>query len=150
MKNLMGKCLALLIVFITAVSIYSFTIEKASLVGEWRGTDNTQKSAVFIFSQDEYLTMIMDGKTMGGKDFEVNGKKVDIKYEVNSIKTPMWLDFVFYLEGKKLEGKTSNGIFRFIDANRIELRMNNTTNTHYDKFDASDKENTIFLTRVNK
>lgn len=126
----------------------SFAPLTHNIVGEWKGTDKTGKSASFILDKTNHLTMVMDGKVMSGLEHEVNGRKVEIKYEFDESKKPIWLDFVFYFDGVRDDSKTAKGIIRFISDSKIELRMDFDSNLRFEKFDPRDKENTIMLTRT--
>ena len=135
------------VLLLTTVFFMGFTPPGHNIVGEWAGTDKTEKTASFIFDKTHHLTMIMDGKVMSGVEHEENGKKVAIKYELDETKKPIWLDFVFYIDGVREDAKTAKGIIRFISDTKIEMRMDFDSHTRFDKFDPKDKDNTIILTK---
>ena len=113
------------------VILGSFAPPGHNIVGEWKGSDKTGKSASFILDKTNHLTMIMDGKVMSGEEHEVNGKKVEIKYEVDETKKPIWLDFVFYIDGVRDDTKTAKGIIRFVTDTKIEMRMDFDSNQRF-------------------
>lgn len=122
--------------------------KKKSIVGEWKGTDNSGRTMSLVFDKDHSVMMKSNGETMGGKDYMVNGHKLEIKYEIDETKDPMWLDLVFYEDGKKSEGNSAKGIFKYLSDNKIELRSGFAKPDRFDKFDETDKDNTMILERV--
>lgn len=107
-------------------------------IGEWKGTD---KGASLILDKSNHAVFVSDNQVIGGKDFQMNGFKVECKYEIDYSKNPILLDLVVYEQGKE-KGRLK-GIIRFITDNKIEYRVNFT-----DNFDPEDKENTVVLDKV--
>jgi hypothetical protein len=142
-----NKLLRAVPALLIAIFFMSFSAPTRSIFGEWTGTDKSGKSASFIFEKTHHLVMIMSGERMDGHKHDVNGHEVEIKYEVDETKSPMWLDFAFYKDGEKLKDKTIKGIFRYLSDNKIELRMDFDTGKRFERFDADDKDNTIVMTR---
>lgn len=113
-------------------------------IGEWITTDNTGKTSSLILDKSNHAVFVQDNQVIGGKEFEMNGKKGECKYEIDYSKNPIWLDLVVYEQGKSQEKARVKGIMRFITDDKIEYRLN-FVGERFDKFDPDDKENTIVL-----
>ena len=87
-------------------------------IGEWRGANG---SLTLKNSGDAIL--IAGNNIIGGNGYKINNLNVDVKFEINYAKSPIWLDLVFYEVGKNEMGRF-RGIVRFITHDKIEFRFN--------------------------
>jgi hypothetical protein len=117
--------------------------------GEWKGTDNSGKSASLILDKSNHAVLVQENQVIGGNEFEINGIKGECKYEIDYTKNPIWLDLVIYEQGKAQEIGRLKGIIRFITEDKIEYRVN-FDGERFDKFDSDDKEHTIVLDKETK
>lgn len=134
----------LLIVFIIILQNCSYITDKH--IGEWKGTDKGKTSSL-ILDENNHATLISENSVLGGEEFEIEGIKATMKYEIDYSKKPIWLDLVFYEQGKPKEKGRMKGIVRFITNNKIEYRLA-FSGDRYDNFDSDDKENTIVLDKI--
>jgi hypothetical protein len=132
---------------ITISIIQSCSSSEERHVGEWKGTDNTGKFASLILTKDNHAAFVHDNQVIGGKEFEMNGIKVECKYEIDYTKNPIWLDLVIYEKEKTKENGRLKGIARFITDTKIEYRLN-FIGERFDKFDIEDKQNIIVFDKV--
>ena len=116
-------------------------------IGEWKGTDEKGKVGSLILNESSHVILVMGNQVIGGKDFEIDGIKAECKYEINYKKDPIWLDIVFSKEGA--ESGRMKGIIRFISDTKMEYRLSFDT-SRFEKFDPTDKLNTIVLDKVAK
>lgn len=141
------------VIFAIAVFIFnSFSNPSERHIGEWKGTDNSGKTASLVLDENKDVTMIIHNQVFGGKNFQMNGKKGEVKFEIDYSKNPTSIDFVAYVEdnGELKEKKERlKGILRFITDNKMELRLS-FTGKRFTNFDPEDKLNTIVLERVTK
>lgn len=86
----MKKFLFLLII----VPLLSFnSIEKENnIVGKWKGVNLKNKIGYITFDEDGYASFEVDGKLMGGKNFDVKGKKASMTYSINFDTNPFEID----------------------------------------------------------
>ena len=86
MKNL------ILIFFILTNICYSQDI-KENIVGDWNGIDIDGNKEKMIFSNDNYVSMTINGEFIDGKNYVIkrgknNGQKGFIKYEIDNTSLP--------------------------------------------------------------
>lgn len=116
-------------------------------IGEWKGTDNTGKTASLVLDKNSHAVFVINNQVLGGTEFEMQGVKAECKYEIDYSKNPIWLDIVICEKGKKEEKARLKGIIRFITDNKLEYRLN-FGGERFDKFDSDENENTIVLDKV--
>lgn len=120
-------------------------------IGAWKG-EHTGEIGMLILEKSNNAVLVIDNQVLGGEDFEINGVKHNLKYEIDYMKEPIWLDLIIYTQGhQEEEVKRLKGIIRFITDKKIEYRVNfNPADERFKKFDPEDKENTIVLDKVTK
>jgi hypothetical protein len=70
--------------------------------------------------------MQQGNEIMGGKNFVgKNGKKVDMKYVIDSTKSPIWMDLIITDLETKRNDTLLKGIIRFIRNDKIEYKISN-------------------------
>lgn len=57
-------------------------ISDFSIVGKWKGVVEN-KAAYFTFDKEGYAFMEVKGMKIGGKEFELQGKKGSMRYEID-------------------------------------------------------------------
>lgn len=118
MKNKILFLLALLVL----TSFGKASLTDFNIVGKWKGED--EKDIGFItFDADGYAFFEYKGEVIGGKEFEINGKKGTMTYAVNYSKTPIEIDIIV----EKIESgeiKTLKGIAENIDNNTVKIQLN--------------------------
>ena len=135
------KKILLLLITVSFMS-FSSSIESIELIGKWTGEE--KGDVLFLtFDVEGYALIERKGIVIGGKEFELNGKKGKMTYEINSNKNPMEIDMII----TKLETNEEKRILciaEFIDEDHIVFAMK------FEEKRPSDfnNENTINLTRV--
>ena len=126
------------------VPLLSLTVEidNSKFIGKWEGEDNKEVGYI-TFDNEGYAAFEIQGQVFGGKEFDYEGKKGKMTYEVNTDVTPIEVDLVMTNldNGDK---KIWSCIANFIDDNTMEFAMgfNNIRPTNFEGSDA------IILRRV--
>lgn len=99
------KILVLISVVVCNVS-YSQN-KKLNFVGNWNMTDYWGNKSVFILSEDDYVSMTLNGQFIDGKSFIIHGGKNDgqkgeMKYIINYEKNPIEIDLIAVKENKEM------------------------------------------------
>jgi hypothetical protein len=78
-----------LILFVTLLSLTAFNTPPAAynIVGIWEGNVNGETFAM-EFTNDGYARLIKGDQSFGGKEFDMNGQKVSMTYEVDEKAAP--------------------------------------------------------------
>ncbi|HEY5123832.1 MAG TPA: hypothetical protein VIK14_08875, partial [Ignavibacteria bacterium] len=117
-------------------------------IGEWRGTDKG-KTGSLILDKTGHAIFVMDNQVFGGNNFEINGVKAELRYEIDYAKEPIWLDLVAFEKGIDAEKGRMKGIIRFLTDTKIEYRLQfDLSAERFKLFDSEDKENTIVLNKI--
>ena len=91
----------LLFFFIVPLLSFNSSITEKNIIGKWKGEDGKNIIGLMIFDNDGYATIEIDGKTYGGKEFEINGEKGSMKYSINLDLEPIQIDLIItFLESK--------------------------------------------------
>ena len=98
----------------------SHKVDEYSIVGKWSGLDENNENGTFVFDADGYATMIKNGQSMGGKEFEMKGIKASMKYKIDKSSNPIKFDIIV-LALKSKEVKSMKMLLKFIDNNTIKL-----------------------------
>lgn len=91
------------------------------IAGRWYGGVPGEESKDYmIFEKDQkYISMITNGETIGGKDYEVDGNILDLKYEIDNTQSPATIDFIFYYQGSPM-GRLK-GLINMIDSDSFQI-----------------------------
>ncbi|MFD0991054.1 hypothetical protein ACFQ1R_13175 [Mariniflexile jejuense] len=116
------------------------------LVGKWNGTDFWNNKSDLIFTTDKNVSMTLNGEILGGENFEIKGTKAELKYEIDSSKDPIWIDFIAIEKESKIEKGRIKGIMRFIDENNVELLMN-FNGVRFENFDKENEQSIVKIQR---
>jgi hypothetical protein len=114
------------------------------IIGEWKGMDKGMQVS-FIFDKSNNAKFIQGNNVIGGGEFVKNGKKLELKYEIDYSNKPIWLDLVVYEKGANVEMGRKKGIVRFLSDNKIEYIINFSDTS---RPDLNEKESSIVLTKV--
>jgi hypothetical protein len=142
----------LLIFFIITNICYSQDI-KETIVGDWIGIDIDGNKEKMIFSNDNYVSMTINGEFMDGRNYVVKGgknvgQKGFIKYEIDNSSLPIKIDVIaIMLENNQIVEKGRIlGILDFINKNEMKINLS-YSGIRETEFNDSNKENTINLIR---
>lgn len=108
-----------IIVFLLCIPLLAFKLdnEVKDFVGKWTGEDNGQVGSI-VFDEEGYASIEVGGEILGGKNFELNGKKGSMRYEINTKVKPIEVDFVVTII-ETGEVKKMLGIAEFKDKNNM-------------------------------
>lgn len=125
-------------------------LKQDGIVGEWIGTDYWQNKSEFIFTSDKRVSMTIEGKKIGGENFEINGVKAELLYEIDETKEPSWIDLIALEKDKKVEKGRILGIIKFNDENNFEILLNLKGGDRSINFDKNNEQLIIKMTRKNQ
>ncbi|MFL0354795.1 hypothetical protein [Xanthomarina sp. GH4-25] len=133
-----------IILLLIAIPFLSFNsnLESIDIIGKWVGEDEG-KIAFMTFDKEGYAIFEIQGQIIGGKEFEMEGKKGKMTYIVNPDKTPIEIDLIL----TKLDTNEQQKILciaEFQDENNMILAMS-WESVRPTEFDS---ENSIKLKRV--
>lgn len=135
-----------LLFILLLISSLSFAQDK-KLVGTWKGNDSQGTEIKFIFDAEGYITMSSDGLEVGGKNFDVNGITVSMKYETDLSQTPHKLTYILTDLSGAYPTVTMSGVYQYINDNSIKFRINPNLGESYDSFVDEVDEDTFILKR---
>ena len=130
----------ILLLFIVTLSLTSFNItnnsEDFNIVGKWEGNDDIE-IGYLVFLENNYAYLEVGGQIIGGKDFEVDGKKGSMTYVLDYSTTPIQLDFITTRHDTKKTLKLL-GIIDIINKDEIKVSLGFTGNrpTNFDTADS--------------
>ena len=131
-----------------AVLLSSCKPGKPNHVGEWKGVDSKGMQTSLILNEDNSAILISGNTVFGGLNYKVEDKQVNVRYEFDYERDPIWLDLVFYGGEEDKELGRWYGIVRFLTENKIEYRLSELGEPRKYEFDPNDKENTLVLDKV--
>lgn len=88
--------------------------KKIDLTGIWKLTDYDKNESVFILSEDNFVSMSLNGEMIDGKKFIVrggknNGQIAELKYSINYDTTPIEIDLIA-IKDKEEKGRLLGSI----------------------------------------
>jgi len=132
----------------------AFSQNSVSIKGEWNATDFWNNDSKFIFSEDGYISMTVNGQLIDGKNFiirggKTDGEKLEIKYDINYSKSPIELDIVALKieNGKQKEDGRMLCILKFINSNEAYIII--SKGARDSDFNDENKERIVKLLRQN-
>ena len=95
--------LILLVIAFQASFSQNENISNFKIVGKWKSEDETG-FGYFTFNQDGSTIIETEGRILGGENFEQNGMKFTLEYDIVYEKKPIELDLTFteLKSGRKL------------------------------------------------
>ena len=137
------------LLFFTNIAAYAQT-EKQDLIGNWIATDHWNNESSLVLSEDNYVSMSINGEFIDGKNFSItggtnNGKKGELKYSINTNVTPIEIDIIALLDNEE-KGRIL-GAIKVIDKSEflMTLSFNGVRDTN---FEDSDNENIISVKKT--
>lgn len=146
--SLILRFLLIALIFISTSS--NAQITKNSFVGDWIITDHWNNESPLILSEDNYISMSINGDFIDGKNFIIkggknNGKKGEFKYSINTDKNPMEIDLIAIMDNDE-KGRIL-GAIKLINENNF-LMILSFDGTRDTNFDNANQENIIKVKRV--
>ncbi|MBU2922323.1 hypothetical protein KO504_13300 [Winogradskyella psychrotolerans] len=127
--------------FIIPTLLLNTTTNTNDFIGKWKGEDKNEIGYI-IFDDEGYASFEINGQTIGGKEFFMNGKKGKMTYTINYDTNPIEVDFTM-TKIESGESKKMLGIAEFTDEDTLKFNIN---------FDAARPtefdDDSIILTRV--
>ena len=120
---------------------YSQTIDDNNFLGKWIGEDSAD-IGYLTFDKEGYAFFEIQGQILGGKEFEMNGKKGKMTYQINNEFSPIQVDFIVTIL-ENGESRKLLCIANFIDDDTMEFAID-FENKRPLEFDA---ENSIIFKR---
>jgi len=115
------------------------------LVGLWHGEDQGE-IGYLKFEPDGYAFFIIDGDTLGGRSFHMEGMEGSMTYNVNEKDTPKSINFDTKLKNLQ-EPKRLSGIIKFTENGELMLSIDFGGGTNLKSFI---EEDTVILEKVNE
>ena len=118
----------------------SLTAQNEKLIGSWSG-ESKGEAGTIIFDADGFITFIIDGNSMGGKEFDVDGQKGSMSYVVDYSESPYPVEILI-----KIQDMDAGKIYGFIDVlDEDTIKM--ATGMMNQKITAITEDNSIVLSR---
>lgn len=151
-KKIQMKNITYLLILFSFNSLFSQN--SVSIKGEWNATDFWKNNSKFIFSEDGYISMTINGQLVDGKNFIIrggknDGEKAEMKYDINYTKSPIELDIVALKteNGKQKEYGRMFCILKFINSNEAYIII--SKGARDSDFNDENKERIVKLLRQN-
>ncbi|MDX1653545.1 MAG: hypothetical protein R3277_13695 [Brumimicrobium sp.] len=141
----MKKRLLLLFLVVCSTLLFSHVHSQNAHLGLWKGSNQGQVGYISLDSLG-YAFFVIEGDTVGGKSFMLEGHEVSMKYKIKYNESHHHIDFIIYLKNQNIEISKLPGIFKFNDDQSILLCIN---------FDSEDRpsdfneEDILTLRKVN-
>lgn len=127
--------------FIIPALLLNTTTNTNDFIGKWKGEDKNEIGYI-IFDDEGYAAFEINGQTIGGKEFFMNGKKGKMTYTINYDTNPIEVDFTM-TKIESGESKKMLGIAEFTDEDTLKFNIN------FDAARPTEFDNdSIILTRV--
>ena len=115
----MKKILLLLIIILSLTSFKNTSESDFNIVGKWKGGVNNE-IGYFVFLEENYAYFEVQGQIIGGKEFEIKGKKGSMKYVIDYTTNPIQFDFIT----TRFDTKETLELFGIIDViNKNEIKI---------------------------
>lgn len=124
--------------------LVSFSNEpvKELLIGKWEGKEKNGEIGYFIF-EEVYAYISMEGTTYGGSEFDIEGNKMNLTYEIDEINDLIHLDFIVSANDFEFEMRLFC-IIRVINKDKLEIDVDEYTRP------SEFGESALILNRVKK
>jgi hypothetical protein len=115
------------------VALFTACSKAPDLSGKW--LDQQDKVNGLRLDKEGYAWFVNGDKEAGGERFlREDGKEMQMKYELDAGKSPMWLDLVLVEKATGKEESRRMCIINLMDKNTMELMMGFATrDTKFDK-----------------
>lgn len=144
-----GIILSLLFFLLFNSNLYSQET-KFDIVGVWNSEDYWNNKSKTIFSKDGYVSLTINGEEIDGKNFIIHGgpndgQKAELKYEIDSEKSPIKIDLVAIKDNQE-KGRIL-GIIVPVHHTKF-LMIINFNGKRPQKIDDENYEQTLTLTKI--
>lgn len=117
-------------------------------MGVWNSVDISENQSKTTFSQDEYVSMTINGEEIDGRKFIIrggsnNGQQAELKYKVDYNENPIHIDLIAIKDNQE-KGRIF-GIITPIDKNKFLMQIS-FDGKRPQKIDEN-SENTLTLTK---
>lgn len=131
-----------------------FSQNSKTIIGEWDASDFWANKSKFIFSEDGYISMTINGELVDGRNFIIKGgndndKKSEIKYTIDYTKNPIEIDIIAskYEHGSAVERGRMLCVLKFIDD--IEAQLLISRGKRESEFNDENKDRIMNLSKNN-
>lgn len=99
MKRYNAQLIFSILIFILISSNLYSQETKFDIVGVWNSVDISENQSKTTFSQDEYVSMTINGEEIDGRKFIIrggsnNGQQAELKYKVDYNENPIHIDLI--------------------------------------------------------
>ena len=89
----MKRIIILLIASLTLISFNNTSETDFNIVGKWQAQDENEVGFI-VFQKDGFAYFEIGGEILGGKEFEMDGKRGNMTYEVDYSKEIISIDLI--------------------------------------------------------
>ena len=142
--NVILKCL--LVVTLLMSQLSTAQNQETDFTGKWTMTDYWNNESPLILSEDNYVSISINGEFIDGKNFVVqDGKKGELKYLINTDKSPIEIDLIAIMDNEE-KGRIL-GIIQLINDDEflMTLSFDGVRNSNLDE---TNKENIVKVKRT--
>lgn len=108
----MKKLKSILLILVFSSFFFGFTHVDKRHIGKWQYNEDGEVGT-FIFQENGYALMIMDGDTLGGESYLIDGEEYSLKYSVLYTKDPYYITLTMYFKNSGIRVSTMKGIFKY-------------------------------------
>ena len=119
-----------------------------NLVGEWKSEIRGYQTFDLVFKDSENLIYTAGIEVVGGKNYTIGGDKVDVKYEIDYSKKPIWLDIVFYEKDENKERVRVKYIIEFLTENKMLIAGGDYPESRPKSFEKTTNTSSLILNKV--
>ena len=127
-----------------SLHVFALSSHSQSFKGTWKGESNGEIGTM-SFDKKGYVAFIIDGESVGGKEYIIEGVKMSMTYEYDESAEPHTLDFIISMANEEITRML--GIYKFIDKNTLVINMDFDGISRPLEFGEDDK-NQVRLKRV--
>ena len=118
MKNIF--CVFALLIFVSASL---FAKPDTALIGRWVARDSAVITEI-RFEKGGYITMVITGQTIGGKDYNYQNVTMDMTYDCYTIGNPHNIDITLLAHSSGQVVRKMAGIYEFVSPKQIRVKIN--------------------------
>lgn len=118
------------------------------LIGKWEGEDKNETGTI-VLNKDGSAEIYTPDGVIGGKDFEMEGIPMTLRYEVSGEKSPYQIDFIIEASIELgAEIPRLEGLIEVINENEIKMWLSFDGLPRPDNFEPGMEDDTVLLKRV--
>lgn len=134
------------LILFTIFSNYVFA-QKLNLAGNWTSIDYDKNKSDFILSEDNYVSMSVNGEFIDGKNYIIKGgknagQKGELKYTIDYDKNPVEIDIIAIMDDTE-KGRIL-GTIKLINANEFMMIFSYNGKRDYDFSENNIKQIAVF------